>query len=212
MRVYGGLLLLLLLMFSSISASAQCNLVCNDLVQISLDEDCEVAINPDMILEGGGCPNGNLIVEMKISNTWVPAIAPSAHINQTIQVRVRDLISGNFCWGFVHVEDKLAPAITCVDIPLSCAVSDYSPDYLLNVLNINDAYPLVDENCGPFVLTHIDTWHDLPCNGVINGFTDVSAYVTRKWTATNPPRVTFRFVRNSFISSGMYKASFSQPM
>ena len=185
-RVYGGLIVLLISILISVSATAQCSLSCNDLVQISLDGDCEVTVTSDMVLAGGNCPNGNLVVEIKVNSVWVPAILTGAHINQTIQVRVRDLVSGNLCWGFIHVEDKLAPTITCTDIPLSCAVSEYSPEYLLNVLNINDAYPLVDENCGPFTLTHIDTWHDLPCNGTINGFTDVSAYVKRKWTATDP--------------------------
>ncbi len=185
-HLYRGLIVLLISILVGTSASAQCTLVCNDLVQISLDEDCEVTVNPDMILEGGGCPNGNLVVQIKVNNVWVSAVLNSTHINQTIQVRVKDLASGNLCWGFIHVEDKLAPSITCTDISLSCAVSDYSPAYLLNVLDINEAYPLVDENCGPFTLTHIDTWNDLPCNGTINGRTDVSAYVVRKWTATDP--------------------------
>ncbi len=186
MWVYRGFIVLLISMLLGSSAYAQCSLACNDLVQVSLNADCEAVITPDIVLSGGGCPNGNLIVEIKIGNVWVAPILTSAQINQTVQVRVRDLNSGNTCSGYLHVQDKLAPTITCADISVSCAVSDYSPDYLLNVLNINDAYPLVDENCGPFTLTHIDVWHDLPCGGSINGFSDLSAYVVRKWTATDP--------------------------
>ncbi|MEO6038605.1 MAG: T9SS type A sorting domain-containing protein [Saprospiraceae bacterium] len=185
-NVWGWLFVLAVMVLISTAASAQCTLVCDNLVQLSLDEDCEVEITPPMLLESNSCPNGNLIVQMKINNVWVPAIVTSAQIGQTIQVRVKDLVSGNLCWGYVHVEDKLAPVIVCANISLSCAVTDYSPAYLLDELNITEAYPLVEENCGPFTLTHIDTWHDLPCNGTINGFTDVSAYVVRKWTATDP--------------------------
>ncbi|MCC6458826.1 MAG: T9SS type A sorting domain-containing protein [Saprospiraceae bacterium] len=122
---------------------------------------------------------------MKINGIWVPAVINSNHINQTIQVRVRDLISSNICWGFIHVEDKLAPALLCTNVDLSCAITNYTPDYLLNTLDIEDAYPEVNENCGNFTLSHIDTYVDLACNGTINGQQDVSAYVTRVWTAVD---------------------------
>jgi len=170
-------------------ATAQCNMICNDLIQISLDQDCEVELLPDMILEGNGCPNGNFQVQAKINGAWTPGagnfVATSAHINLTLQVRVKDLISGNSCSGFAHIEDKLPPVLDCEDIFLNCAITDYSPAYLLGVLNISEAYPLVDENCTSTTLTHIDTWFDLGCNGSINGFSDISAYVVRKWTVVD---------------------------
>ena len=170
-------------------ATAQCNMICNDLIQISLDQDCEVEILPDMILEGNGCPNGNFRVQAKINGVWTPGagnfVATSAHINLTLEVRVRDLISGNSCWGHAHIKDKLPPVLECEDIFLNCAITDYTPAYLLGVLNISEAYPLIDENCTSTTLTHIDTWFDLGCNGSINGNSDISAYVIRKWTAVD---------------------------
>ncbi len=170
-------------------ATAQCNMICNNLIQISLDQDCEVEILPDMILEGNGCPNGNFRVQAKINGVWTPGagnfVATSAHINLTLEVRVRDLISGNSCWGHAHIEDKLPPVLECEDIFLNCAITDYTPAYLLGVLNISEAYPLIDENCTSTTLTHIDTWFDLGCNGSINGNSDISAYVIRKWTAVD---------------------------
>jgi len=179
--------LALLIAFSVASqASAQCALVCNNLVQVSLDDDCEVEILPDMILEGGGCPNGSLIVQMKISGVWVPAIVNANHINQTLQVRVRDQVSGNFCVGNMHIEDKLAPAIACQNIDINCAITTYTPLYLLDVLDIAHAYPTVNENCDNFTLTYSDNWVDLGCTGSINGKTGVSAYIKRTWTATDP--------------------------
>ncbi len=182
-KVWNYLLAMALVLTVNAAASGQCTLVCNNLVQISLDQDCTVEIQPDMILEGGGCPNGNLVVEMKINGAWVPAIVNSSHINQTIQVRVRDLNSGNNCWGYMHIEDKLAPQLICTDLQLSCALTNYAPDYLLNTLDIDDAYPEVNENCGNYTLQYIDTYYDLNCADVINGQQDVSAYVKRVWTA-----------------------------
>ncbi len=181
-----SLLLAMGLVFSvNTAASAQCTLVCNNLVQISLDGDCAVDLEPDMILEGGGCPNGNLVVEIKVNGVWVPGHLNSTHINQTIQVRVRDLISGNTCWGYVHVEDKLAPQLTCTNIFLSCAITTYTPAYLENELDISAAYPTVNENCGNYTTSYIDTYTDLNCTQTINGLSNISAYVRRVWTAVD---------------------------
>ncbi len=166
-------------------AQAQCTMSCNNFVQISLDEDCEVPIDPDMILEGNGCPNGNFVVEIKVNGVWVPGVVNANHINQTLQVRVRDLNSGNSCWGYILVEDKLAPQIACTNITLVCGVTNYTPQYLQNELNISAAYPNVVENCGNATLSYIDAFTDLPCNGTVNGLTNISAYVRRTWTAVD---------------------------
>jgi len=177
----------LMILFVSTTASAQCVLTCNNLVQISLDQDCSVDVLPDMILEGGTpnqCPNGNLVVEMKIAGAWVPAVVNSSHINQTIQMRVRDLNSGQSCWGYALIEDKLAPVIDCSDITLTCAVTNYTPADLNN-MGIAGAFPDIDENCGSYTTNYGDTWFDLPCNGSINGLTNISAYVRRAWTVTD---------------------------
>ena len=174
-----------LTLFLNQQASAQCSLVCNDFIQVSLDEDCYVEILPDMVLEGGNnCPNGNLVVEMKVNGAWIPAVASNSNINQTVQVRVRDLNSGNSCWGYMHVEDKLPPIIECTDFTIPCAEDNFDPAYLYNTLGINEAYPFAEDNCSTPTLTFIDTWYDLPC-GLYQG-QDLSAYVKRVWTATDP--------------------------
>lgn len=187
MNGLSAMVLAVLMLSARSEANAQCVLICNDLVQVSLDQNCEAEIQPDDVLEGGGCPNGNLQVQARINGVWQPSsgnfVATSANINQTLQVRVRDLNSGNSCSGFIHVEDKIAPLLTCYDVFLNCAVTNYTPEYLLDVLGIDHAYPTVDENCGNYTLSHIDTWFDLNCTGSINGITDLSGYVIRKWTA-----------------------------
>jgi hypothetical protein len=141
------------------------------------------------VLQSNNCPSGNLHVQAHINGQWVPAVgnyvATSADINQTIQVRVHDVISNNYCWGYIHVQDKLAPVINCTNIHLTCAITNYTPDYLLNTLGIANAYPSVVENCGTYSLTYIDTYHDLPCNGTINDLSNISAYVERKWLAVD---------------------------
>ncbi|MEI6409649.1 MAG: hypothetical protein WCR52_09725, partial [Bacteroidota bacterium] len=162
-------------------------LSCNDLVYVSLDVDCVTEITPDDILEGSyGCYD-DYIVELDKTvpygnGPWVPATVNASDIGQTYQVRVTHLVSGNKCWGNVKIEDKLAPEIQCTDVHLSCPITTYDPNYLKNTLNIADAYPDVVE-CSQYTLSYVDTWHDLACNQGFNGVNDLSAYVTRKWTA-----------------------------
>ncbi|HLP93885.1 MAG TPA: T9SS type A sorting domain-containing protein [Saprospiraceae bacterium] len=183
----GWLFALALSLSANNAAIAQCNMICNDLVQITLDDDCETEILPDMILEGNGCPNGNFQVQAKINGVWTPGsgnfVATAAHINLTLPIRVKDLISGNSCTGLAHILDVLPPVLDCEDISLNCAVTTYTPDYLEDVLNIAAGWPDYQENCTNVTLTYIDQWFDLGCSGSINGQQDISAYVIRKWTA-----------------------------
>jgi hypothetical protein len=183
--------LALLLSLASIgTSSAQCTLVCDDLVNISLDQDCQQEILPDMVLEGGGCPGGTLRVQARINNVWVPSnplvngnfVATSAHIGQTLQLRVRDFSvqNGNFCTGFALIEDKLAPSITCADITVNCATTEYEPEDLFS-LGIAAAFPTASDNCSGVSRTWSDTWFDLPCNSA----GDFSARVLRRWTVTD---------------------------
>ncbi len=184
--IFTGVLLFAFGLLSSSTASAQCTLVCNNLVNISLDQTCQLELEPDMILEGNSnCPNGNLQVQARINNVWVPAsgnfVVTAANLNQTIQVRVRNLNNNNYCAGFIFVEDKLAPVVTCQDLTIPCAVTDFSPQYLGNVLGIDEAFPDVDDNCTSVTQTSTDTYVDLACNASFNGISGLSAYIRRDW-------------------------------
>jgi hypothetical protein len=165
------------------------NLVCNDLVYVSLDASCVAVITPDDILEGDyGCYDDYLVELDETApfgnGPWVPGVVGVADINHTYQVRVTHKVSGNKCWGNVTIQDKLAPTITCTDVSVSCGITNYSPDYLVNTLGLPAGYPVVTD-CQATTLVHSDTWHDLTCNQGFNGHNDLSAYVTRVWTATD---------------------------
>jgi SprB repeat len=158
------------------------SLSCNNLVQISLDADCQVVVHPDMVLEGtylcfddyevtitglNGSPNyGNVLT--------------GANIGQTLKATVRHLVSGNTCWGNIIVEDKLPPVIDCEDIVVPCALANLDPLYLQNTLNIADAYPSVEENCTNFIST-FDTGilTAQPCEA------DYAGFYVRNWTVTD---------------------------
>jgi len=125
--------LTLILSLDSVQAQVQVNcntiMACNDDVQISLDSDCSMTIDPDMILEAPAYTDEYYDVEAKLPNgTLIPAtivgtlnglpiVRPtitSAHIGLTLQVRVTLRGCGNSCWGNASIEDKLPPVIsTC---------------------------------------------------------------------------------------------------
>jgi len=110
-------------------------LVCNDLVQVSMDEDCNVVLNADQILEGGpyGCYD-NYIVELDRiapygNGPWTPGVLGPNDVGHTYGVRVTDPKTGNKCWGNLKVEDKLPPVLDCQPASLPCNFPSLAPEY-----------------------------------------------------------------------------------
>lgn len=118
---------------------AQCSLACNRYSQVSLNEICNTEVTPDMILNAAqtSCNGGDF--EVTVSEKGVPILtSPNVnrdHIGLTLTVEVRDLVSGNRCWGEILVEDKQPPSINCVPDTLYCYEAR---DYL---------GPEVEDNC-----------------------------------------------------------------
>ncbi len=98
-------------------------LVCNNLVQASLDATCSGVIGADMILEGGpyGCYDSRYTVMIlsplgaNLGNT-----INASFIGPQWTVKVTDKVTGNSCWGKIKVEDKIAPVIVCRDQIIAC--------------------------------------------------------------------------------------------
>jgi Secretion system C-terminal sorting domain len=184
--------LFLAFFFQLQSGTAQCSLSCESLVNVSLNQNCTAEITPDVILNGSpavSCPTGVLFVQAKINGSWYPAvgnfIANSTHIGKTLEVRVRDLQSGNSCWGNIFIEDKLAPTVICQDITVSCGVKNYAPANLA-ALSLTAAYPTAVDNCTGVTRSHNDVESiDVACGATINGKLNMSYAVKRVWTATD---------------------------
>lgn len=133
--------------YSSIQAQSSCPLSCNNLVQVSLDDQCVTEITPGMILEamGTGCDyrvvvlgtNGHPLPPPpgKTGNNWVTA----ANIGQTLTTEV--WLGNNRCWGSILIEDKLPPVIDCPgDITVKC----WDPNYQAGVAL---PLPTATDNC-----------------------------------------------------------------
>ena len=94
---------------------------CNDLVQISLDENCEVLLNADMIVEGyDGDPSAfdlEVLNEMGLS---VNLNIDGSFAGDTLYLIATHILSGQSCWGRALIEDKWAPILTCLNYSFSC--------------------------------------------------------------------------------------------
>ncbi len=120
--------------------AAQCSLACQD-IQVSLDEDCEVQITPDMVLvkPDSTCPGGTFTVTLSINGVPLtpPDIVNGSHIGKMVIATVEETGTGNKCWAKITVEDKLPPTIQCNADTFYCYQA-YNPDLLK---------PTVTDNC-----------------------------------------------------------------
>lgn len=100
------------------------SLACNDLVNVSLAEDCTAFISADMFLEGG--PYACYFTDYEV---YISGVNGGADVNgQTLElapgvytVTVYDFVRDNSCWGEMIVEDKLPPAMPPIeDINIRC--------------------------------------------------------------------------------------------
>ncbi|MEL7020146.1 MAG: HYR domain-containing protein, partial [Bacteroidota bacterium] len=165
--------------FSVIAAPE--NLVCNNNVSVSLDENCEATITPDNILEGDQIDYSLYSVDImdefggSRGNT-----VTREDLGKTLMVAVRDNCSGNSCMGSITVEDKFAPRFNCpAPITVSCTFDlDSIPA------------PTVLDNCDTTavaVLTN-EIYEDLGCDGINN----IVARVTRTYIARDASGNTSR--------------------
>lgn len=131
-------------------------LVCHDLIQISLDEHCVATIRPQHLLEQAG---PNYLYEV-IARDWVTnALVDNdpnqpfvqigqAQIGKCLKITIKEISTGNSCWGKVCVEDKLPPIMKCPeDITIECYQST-DP--------IKTGQPNVIEECGFYYPSYYD--------------------------------------------------------
>ena len=102
-------------------------LACNDLVQISMDDDCEVEVTPEMLLEGNhyGCFSKYRVEITAKNGTNLGNKVTRANIGQQLKTKVIGP-DGNSCWGEILIEDKSGPQLVCGNIYANCE-SDLAP-------------------------------------------------------------------------------------
>ncbi|HRX29451.1 MAG TPA: T9SS type A sorting domain-containing protein [Saprospiraceae bacterium] len=147
--------------FTFYNKSYSQSIACNDLVQVSLDENCEALITPEMVLEGEtGDVSGFSVKISGISGNIISS--PGSY-----SVTVTNPANGNSCWGNLSVEDKLPPQI--VECPCEIGGSDPNCQFLCveeqGILNgsVSVPTPVVEENCGTYTTVTSDEVIDAGC-------------------------------------------------
>ncbi|MEM9819836.1 MAG: HYR domain-containing protein [Bacteroidota bacterium] len=159
-------------LMNPIASQAQCALICNSNLNVSLSPNCEATIGPDAMIKNLNTTTciGPFVIEIydALGNV-IPSnpVVTSAYIGMSLDVRAIDNASGLFCWGSIHIEDKIPPIFTCVDDTIAC----------------NDTIPsiVVNDSCDPNPsLTFSETTSDLDCSDPEFNF-----LITRLYTATD---------------------------
>jgi hypothetical protein len=169
--------LVLLLLGGNHRTLAQCSMICDNLVSLSLPATCEAEVIYTTILEGAnGCvpsgPSAFQVTVMDNTGAVIPTspIITKDYIGKTLTAKVKHIASGNSCWGNIMVEDKLPPQLTCPpDVTVACTAST-SPN--------NTGAPTVSD-CSSYTLNHFDNVVNNGCGGTYAGI------ITRTWTATD---------------------------
>jgi hypothetical protein len=130
-------------MFLSVGTSwSQSNspgMPCNGAVNLSVGDNCQVTITPltmhsqlspsaTITIKNAaalGIPNsaisGSGTSSLTINTSLVPSFKSTGML-MNLEVMVTE--NGNSCWGYVTIEDKLPPAISCpADMTVSCLVT-----------------------------------------------------------------------------------------
>src|SRR5678816_2070753 len=115
-----SLLLLTLLWQNPAFSQGNCSLGCHG-AQVSLGIDCTAEITVAMIADTSQCTNGDFIVYVITlqGDTLPDATVTGANIGQTLIASVYDNISGNSCWSYITVQDKLPPQMDCQCTPVT---------------------------------------------------------------------------------------------
>ena len=180
-------------------------LTCNDHINMSVNNDCDVDFSWYTLMEDDAVPNvfdgvftdsaGNVIDESDLGS----------YIGRTITYAILDLCNGNSCWGTITIEDKSAPEIACdcpvggEDLDGDGTIDGYAEDCTLTCWELpllKEGYwdnlrdDLVPEDVGDFIddnvtsvcddvtesdVSYWDEYEDLGCNGSL---------MRRTWTVT----------------------------
>ena len=159
-----------------VTAVQQEFVACNNLVNVSLNNNCELDITPDMILEGDHLCNDayNLIITDASGNDLTGAIITQDQLGELLTVSVEQICGNNSCWGQLVVEDKSVTPLECPEGPINSLCSEFD-----DFSNFGDivGLPLFDSDVSAIFRASTNDFlvggHD-NCSDVILTISDVS--------------------------------------
>ncbi len=176
-------LLVVALGLFTIPAHSQCDMACQDQVNVSLDtaKNGVVIITPALVFAGNATNCGALNIELydgygrKLPSNEVNC----SHVGQTITYHCIDSVSRNYCWGYILVEDKAGPNLNCVKDTIYCVELD---KYALGL----DRFPsgMAFDNCDsligfPVAISMNST--EYPCDSAFAGIIERRVVAKDRW-------------------------------
>ncbi len=160
--------------------SAQCTLVCNQGIQVSLSPAGQALITTQLIAPNApsSCPGPLELTLLNNVGQTIPNPLTCDNIGQAITARVRHIASGNFCTGDLEVRDALSPTLSCADKFIFCNENPEPSEV---------GAPTATDNCTPsnaLTLNWFDSQTSLGCGVIQNGF-PVLKRIDRTWVATD---------------------------
>ena len=180
---YRFLILALLLgqMTSPVPLLAQCTLVCNSNIQISLPETGEFTVGPALIAPTAAnlCPGALELTIWSGPGQVIPDnLISCAQAGNVLTARVRHTVSGNLCNAQIIVKDLFQPQLNCPTRQVFCTQ---------NTDPASVGYPEISDNCTPWYalnINHYDQEFNLPCGTTQSGV-PVTARIQRNWTVSD---------------------------
>src|SRR5688572_6314527 len=116
-----SLFLLTLLWCNPLFSQGNCSLSCHG-AQVSLGADCTAQITVAMIGDTTQCVGGDFVVYVITlqGDTIEDALVGEDQVGMTLIASLVDLNSGNSCWSYITVADKMRPTLVCEDDTISC--------------------------------------------------------------------------------------------
>jgi hypothetical protein len=161
--------------------TAQCTLLCNDGLQVSLDQAGQALITSSLMAPnaGGTCPGPLTVTLYNSVGQQLPNPLGCAQIGQVVTAKVKHTSSGNSCSGTLQVIDALAPTLSnCSDKYVFCN-EDVAPGSI--------GSPLGSDNCtlpAQLNFSHFDIETSLGCGTYQNGH-QVLKRIDRNWTVSD---------------------------
>ena len=171
-------------------------LACNNNVNVTLPDNCELMLRTDQILQEDAAiaaiPEEQFEIFVEDANTGQrlsEGLVDASMIGIELRVVVTHECSGQTCWGFITLEDKTIPDLLCANDTIECTSSidpevlgfPVSDDAVVTTLSTN---PLVYEvagfeRCGVATLSFEDRTSSDQCVG------EFGTVIFRDWTLTN---------------------------
>ena len=186
-----------------ISAANIGQLACNNDINVTLANSCELMLTPDMILEHPDptIPDEQyeITVIEEISGVKLSSgLVDVSLLGVKLKVEIVHECSGQTCWGYITLEDKNIPELICGTDTLECDASidprflDFGPlrrlgypvpSDITNITQTNNnppTYKVVGyEKCGDATLTYEDRIEEEICIG------EFGTIIYRDWTMKN---------------------------